>query len=74
MNRQRRKRLEKSYELIDEAMEIIQEVIDEEQEAYDNLPENFQYGERGQEMSGCIEMLEEASGYLDDTKSVMEQI
>ena len=74
MNKQRRKRLEKSYNLIDEAMEIIQEVRDEEQEAYDNLPESFQNGERGEEMSGYIEMLEEATGYLDDTKSVMAEI
>ena len=74
MNKQRRKRLEKSYNLIDEAMEIIQEVRDEEQEAYDNLPESFQNGERGEEMSGYIEMLEEATGYPDDTKSVMAEI
>ena len=74
MNKQRRKRLEKSYGLIDEAMEIIQDVMDEEQEAYDNLPESFQNGERGEEMRGYIEMLEEASGYLDDTKSVVAEI
>lgn len=74
MNKQRRKRMEKSYGLIDEAMEIIQEVMDEEQEAFDNLPESFQNGERGEEMTGYIEMLEEASGHLDDTKSVMAQI
>ncbi len=74
MNKQRRKRLEKSYGLIDEAMEIIQEVMDEEQEAYDNLPESFQNGERGEEMAGYIEMLEEANGYLDDTKSVLAEI
>ena len=74
MNKQRRKKLEKSYNLIDEAMEIIEEAKDEEQEAYDNLPESFQNGERGEEMSGYIEMLEEVTGYLDDTKSVMAEI
>ena len=74
MNKQRRKKLEKSYNLIDEAMEIIEEVRDEEQEAYDNLPESFQNGERGEEMMGYIEMLEEASGYLDDIKSVIAEI
>ena len=74
MNRQRRKRLEKSYELIDEAIEIIQEVIDEEQEAYDNLPENFQSGERGGEMIGYIESLEETVGFLDEAKAAMEYI
>lgn len=48
--------------------------MDEEQEAFDNLPESFQNGERGEEMTGYIEMLEEASGHLDDTKSALAQI
>lgn len=39
MNKQRRKRLEKSYGLIDEAMEIIQEVMDEEQQAILRMPD-----------------------------------
>ena len=29
---------------------------------------------RGEKMQNCIEMLEEASGYLDDANSVIEQI
>lgn len=74
MNKQRRKQLEKVFDLIAEAQEIIEAVKEEEQEAYENLPENFQYGERGEEMQGYIEMLEESDGYLDDAKSVVEQI
>lgn len=39
-----------------------------------DLPESFQNGERGEEMQGYIEMLEEAYDYLDDANSVVEQI
>lgn len=74
MNKQRRKRLEDAFSLIDQAKDILEEVKDEEQEAYDNLPESFQNGERGNEMQGYIDMLDEASGYLDDANSVVEQI
>ena len=54
MNRERRKRLQEAFDKIAEAQEILSEVRDEEQEAYENLPENFQYGERGEEMQGYI--------------------
>lgn len=74
MNKQRRKQLDKSFVLINEAMDIIQGVMDDEQEAYDNLPESFQNGERGEQMSGNIESLEEAAGYLEEAKSAMEDI
>lgn len=74
MNRQRRKRLGDAFNLISQAKDILEKVKDEEQDSYDNLPENFQYGNRGKEMHGYIEMLDEAYGYLDDTGSVLEQI
>lgn len=74
MNRERRKRLLKAFELISEAQEIVEGVKEDEQDAHDNLPESFQYGERGEEMEGYIEMLEETYNYLDDAKSVVEQI
>ena len=74
MNKERRKRLAEAFEKIGEVKEIIESVKDEEQEAYDNLPENFQNGERGEEMQGYIEMLDEAYGYLDYAESVVDQI
>lgn len=74
MNKQRRKRLEEVFNLIDQAKDILEEVKDEEQDAYENLPENFQNGDRGEEMQGYIEMLDEAYGYLDDANSVIEQV
>lgn len=61
VNKQRRKRLGKAFDLVTEAMDILEEVKSEEEESYDNLPD-------------YIEMLEEASGYLDDANSVIKQI
>lgn len=74
MNKERRKRLAEAYEKIGEVKEILESVKDEEQEAYDNLPENFQNGERGEEMQNYIDMIDEAYGYLDDAESVVDQI
>lgn len=74
MNRQRRKRLTEAFEKVSEAMEILEDVVEEEKESYENLPDNFRDGDRGEEMQGYIEMLEEAYNYLDDANSVIEQI
>lgn len=74
MNKQRRKRLTEAFNKITEAMEILEEVKSEEEESYENLPDNFRDGERGEEMQNYIEMLEEANNYLDDANSVIEQI
>ena len=74
MNKERRNRLTKAYELINEAKIILEEVRKDEHDSYENLPENFQNGGRGEEMQGYIEMLDEAYNYLDDASSVVNQI
>lgn len=74
MNKQRRKKLEKAFAMIGEVKDILEEVKSEEEEAYENMPESFQDGERGEEMQGYIEMIDEAYGYLEDAESVVEQI
>lgn len=74
MNRKRRKKLEAAFEKISDAIEILDDAISEEQESLDNLLDNFKYGERGEEMQGYLEMLNEARDYLDDANSVIEQI
>ena len=74
MNKQRRKKLTKAFEMIDEAIKILEEVKNEEDESYENLPDNFRYGDKGEEMKDYIEMLNEASGYLEHANSVIEQI
>ena len=74
MNKQRRKELEKAFDMIEQAKEIIESVKEEEEESYENLPDNFRYGDRGEEMQGYIEMMDETVGYLEDANSVIEQI
>lgn len=74
MNRQRRKRLGKAFDLIAEAEEILEEVKTEEEDSYENLPDNFRDGDKGEEMQNYIEMLDESIGYLQDANSVIEQI
>jgi hypothetical protein len=74
MNKQRRKRLGKAFNLIIEAEEILEEVKQEEDEARENLPDNFRDGDRGQQMQDAIDMIDEAIGYCQDAESVIEQI
>ena len=74
MNRERRKRLGKAFDLVTEAEQIIQAVMKEEQESMENLPDNFRYGDRGDEMQNYIDMMDEVIGYCQDAESVIEQI
>ncbi len=74
MNKARRNKLGKAFDLVNSAKEILEAVREEEQEAYDNLPERFQNGSKGEDMQNYMDMIEEAANYLDDANSVIEQI
>ena len=74
MNKAKRKRLGEAFDLIGTAQDILSAVREEEHEAYENLPDSFRDGERGEEMQNYMDMIEEADGYLDDANSVIEQI
>ena len=66
MNNARRKEIEKitaDLEAIKERIEALQE---EEQDAFDNLPESIQYGERGDKMQSTIDNLEYAADNIQD--------
>lgn len=71
MNKQRRATIDTIRSKLEELAAEIESVKDEEQEAYDNLPESLQNGERGEAMMTAIENLviagssiEEALDYL----------
>ena len=72
MNNDRRKRLAKAIEHLDEAKAIIDEVASDEQMAFDNLPESFQDGARGNAMTEVIEALEAID--LDDAIEAINEI
>lgn len=74
MNKVRRKRLAEAIDLINQAKGILEEVKDEEQEAYDNLPESFQYGERGEQMQEYIDSMDEAYENLEEVEYTLGDI
>lgn len=74
MNRQRRRKLQEAFDLIDQANDILEAVKSEEEESMENLPDNFRYGDKGEEMQNYIDMIDETIGYLEDAQSVIEQI
>ena len=61
MNKERRKKLQKVTELLDE-------VITDEQDAYDNLPEGIQESERGEAMEEGLDKLKEALDLLAEVE------
>ena len=74
MNEGRRKRLGDAVKAISEAQSIVDQVKDDEQEAFDNLPENIQSGDKGTTMEQTIETLEEISSNLGDAISELENV
>ena len=65
MNKQRRKRIEEAVTLIEQAKDIIEEVSGDE-EAFENLPESLQYGERGEAMQTAVDNMQTAVGSLEE--------
>lgn len=73
MNATRRKQITEAQGLYDEGKAkleecsaALQEVMDEEQEAFDNLSESLQGGERGETMQSCIDALQAGIDSLDE--------
>ena len=66
MNKERRKRINEVIDTLSEAQSIIRDVRGEEQDAFCDLPEGIQNGERGNQMIEYIETLEEQDSALED--------
>ena len=66
MNNTRRKEIDKLTAQIEEIKEAIEALRDEEQEAFDNMPESLQDGERGEKMQSAIDALEYAADDLQE--------
>lgn len=66
MNNERRKRLAALSQQLAELKDEIQSVLDEEEEAFNNLPEGLQSGERGDAMQTDIASLDAAISALEE--------
>ena len=71
MNRERRKAIENVIDKLNELKEEITSICDEEREAYENLPESVQAGEKGDAMEDNYLDLDAASC---DIESVIESL
>lgn len=73
MNADRRKRLRQAAALLSEARELISAVQEEEQEAYDNMPESLQAGDKGTKMSETADALDTLAQELENAESGLEE-
>lgn len=73
MNKERRGQIAKAIGLIREAQSILSAAASDEQEAYDNMPEGVQQGERGQRMEEIVSNLNDLDNTLDDVTATAEE-
>lgn len=74
MNKNRRKRIEEIINTIVDAADNLEVIKDEEQEVFDNMPENFQYAERGEAIQENVDDLDDAISNLQDAIETLENI
>lgn len=74
MNRERRKRIEKLQDSLCEIQSELGNLIDEENEAFDNLPEQFQDGDRGQQMQEYITYMEDSLSNIEEATEWLNEI
>lgn len=65
MNDARRKELDKAIAALEEAKSIVENIKSEEQDAFDNMPEGFQQGDRGQMMETAISAMDDVENDID---------
>jgi hypothetical protein len=65
MNNDRRKEISIAAALIERAKDILEDAANAEQEAFDNMPESLQQGEKGEAMEETIGVLQEAQTGLE---------
>jgi hypothetical protein len=74
MNKARRNRLHAAMRQITSLYELLDQLKDEEQEAYDNLPDSIQEGERGGIMEDAMNSIDDSMGYLEEAKDSLEEV
>lgn len=74
MNKSRRQEIERAMTMLDEAKGILEACRDEEQDYFDNMPESFQSGDKGQAAENAVALLEDIISNLDDAISQAGEI
>lgn len=66
MNRQRRKHIDSIIDLLEQEKVQLEEVYKEEEDYFDNMPESFQYGEKGDTAQEAMDNLQAAIDSLEE--------
>ncbi len=66
MNKARRKAIREIAAKLETLRDEVESLLNEEQDYYDNMPESFQNGDKGQAAENAISYMESASGYIDN--------
>lgn len=74
MNKERRAKLVDLRERLTAIKAELEEVKGGEQDALDNMPESLQDGERGQQMSGNVEIMDDVIDYLDQSDESLSSL
>jgi ribosome recycling factor len=73
MNNERRKMIAATGRMLEEAKADLETARDEEQDYYDNMPESFQGGDKGDTAQNSIDALEEAINAMDEVIDAAER-
>lgn len=81
MNNARRKaiasesvRIELAIRQINLIKDNIERILSDEEDAFDNMPENLQYSERGENSQDAMDLLNEAISSLEDALDNLSDI
>lgn len=74
MNKDRRNRLEKAKDIIEQAQIVIEDVMTEEEMAFDNLSEGLQQTMRGETMENNIDILNDMKDLIDEVIEKFDEI
>lgn len=74
MNKQRRNRLQKVIDQLEELKVEVSSICEEEQEAYDNMPESLQDGEMGSQMYENISTIEDQESNFDELIENLQEV
>lgn len=73
MNQQRRNEIAKLKDQLEEIAGNVSGLMDDEQEYFDNMPESFQQGEKGQTAESAIDALQSAVDSIEEAMSSLEE-
>ena len=73
MNNTRRTAIAKLNSQLEDIKSQVESLLSDEQDAYDNMPESFQDGERGELAQSAISNLEDAVSSLEDAFNSLEE-